>query len=234
MSRLLTPLAILLFSSIAFTQQDTTVTQQPQPQVQQQPAEQPSPADTDTDNPKKKKSNKVKRKIDEAIPDCINLIFYKGCRSSTARQDDAQERADQQRAEAADRCKQLTAARPKTPPKPVAASQAQIGESSSRTNIDLGQPYCTADTVLAAEHDVDVGDFSVRDKNYRGAEMRYRSALEQLPDDPIATLHLARLLEKLGRNSEALAFYQNFMLWSPTGKEAEEAQNAIKRLQPKA
>jgi tetratricopeptide (TPR) repeat protein len=92
-------------------------------------------------------------------------------------------------------------------------------------------PYCMPEDVLAADHDVDVGDFYFAQQNYRAAEMRYRSALERLPGEPIGSLHLARVLEKLGNKPEAAEHYKIFLEWSPSGKDADEAKSAIGRLQ---
>jgi tetratricopeptide (TPR) repeat protein len=232
MPRLLLTIALLLCFLPAAAQQDTTVTQ-PSPQP---PADTTQPNPPDTTQPNKK--NKVMHKAAEAIPDCVNLIFYIGCRHSDRRQQDADERAARERADAAKRCEQLTEARSKqvaTKPTTDHPTLPEVpnGESSSRTSLppEPEQPYCTPESVLAAAHDVEVGDFNMNNKNYRGAEMRYRSALEGLPDDPVATLHLARLLEKQGRKAEALRLYQSYMTWSPTGKEAAEAQAAITRLE---
>src|SRR5689334_10748887 len=72
------------------------------PPVAQPPAEQqPTPNPTE---PEKKKSSKLKRKVDEALPECVNLIFYRGCRHSDARQQDADEKQQQKLIEATDRC----------------------------------------------------------------------------------------------------------------------------------
>lgn len=206
---------------------------QQQMDVTTPPVTQTPPEQQPTEEPKKKRS-KVSRKMDEALPDCVNLIFYHGCRHSTARQEDADEKQQQKLVEAADRCKQLTAALPA----PLAAKlsvrtaeeSANHSESSSKQPHDVA-PYCTAEEVVAADHDVDVGDFNFGNKNYRGAEMRYRSALERLPGEPVATLHLARVLEKLGNKAEAYDQYKIFLEWSPTGKDAEEANAALVRLQ---
>ena len=176
-----------------------------------------------------KKNSKTKRQLQKALPDCINIIFHI-CPGNSARDAAAQEKEEARRARAAERCRQLKAARPSPPP--ATPSQVPAGESSSKTAIpsDLSPMECTPDDVLAAEHDVEVGDFYFSDKSYRSAEMRYRSALDRLPSDPIATLHLARVLEKQGKKPEALQQYQAFMTWSPTGKDAEEANAAIARL----
>ena len=202
-----------------------------QPSVAQPPAEQqPSPQPAE---PEKQKSSKLKRKVDEALPECVNLIFYRGCRHSDARQQDADEKQQQKLAEAADRCKQLTAALPAPlAMKLNAKPPVQLDSSfSSSQKPQPSTPYCTPEDVVAADHDVDVGDFNFKEKNYHGAEMRYRSALERLPGEPIATLHLARVLEKLGNKAEAYDQYKVFLEWSPTGKDAEEANAAIARLQ---
>ena len=221
-------------SSNSSSQEDTS---KPQPgDITTPPTNQPSeqqPAEQPAEQNKKKRS-KLSRKVDEAMPDCVNLIFYHGCRHSTARQEDANEKQQQKLAEAADRCKQLTAALPLS-----LAAKAGVHTSPDRPNTNdssskqqpTSAPYCTADEVVAADHDVDVGDFNFKDKNYAGAEMRYRSALERLPGEPVATLHLARALEKLGNKAEAYDQYKIFMQWSPTGKDAQEANAALARLQ---
>jgi hypothetical protein len=213
-------------SSSKEQQMDVNAPPSTQPPATQQPSAQPT-------EPEKKKSSKVKRKIDEALPDCVNLIFYHGCRHSDSRQQDADERQQQKLIEAADRCKQLTAALPG--PLAVKLNDRQpvrVDPSvSSSQKPQPAVPYCTPEDVVAADHDVEVGDFNLKDKNYRGAEMRYRSALERLPGEPIATLHLARVLEKLGNKAEAYDQYKIFVEWSPTGKDAEEANSAMARLQ---
>jgi tetratricopeptide (TPR) repeat protein len=176
-----------------------------------------------------KKGSKVTRQMKKALPDCINIIFSI-CPGNRVRQDEANEADEARLARAAERCRQLKAARPS--PAPATPSQVPAGESSSKTAMpaDVSPMQCTPEDVLAAEHDVEVGDFNFSERNYRGAEMRYRSALERLPGDPIATLHLARVLEKQGKKPEALQQYQAFMTWSPVGKDAEEANAAIARL----
>jgi len=170
--------------------------------------------------------------MSEALPDCVNLIFYHGCRSNAARQDKIDKNAQEKLSVATERCQQLTAALPEQ----LAAKYNKTSPATADPNVSSSKqqeptPYCTPEDVVAADHDVDVGDFNFKDKNYRGAEMRYRSALERVPGEPVATLHLARALEKLGNKSEALDQYKLFLLWKPTGKDAEEANAAIARLQ---
>jgi hypothetical protein len=207
-------------------QPQTTVTTPPRPE--QQP-ETPAP---EPESNKPSSGNKVTRKLGEALPDCVNLIFYHGCRSSAARQEKIEKDAQQKLSVATQRCQQLTAALPEQ----LAAKYNKTAPTENSTTFSSSKqqeptPYCTPEDVVAADHDVDVGDFNFKDKNYRGAEMRYRSALERVPGEPVATLHLARALEKLGNKPEALDQYKIFLLWKPTGKDADEANTAIARLQ---
>ncbi len=210
-------------------QPQTTITTPPQPE-QQPESQPPTPEDQKKQQPS---GNKVTRKLGEALPDCINLIFYHGCHPNTARQEKIEKDAQQKLTVATERCKQLTAALPQQLAAKInkTAPAESSGDFSSSKQSQEPTPYCTPQDVLAADHDVDVGDFNFKDKNYRGAEMRYRSALERVPGEPVATLHLARALEKLGNKSEALDQYKIFLLWNPSGKDAEEVNAAIARLQ---
>lgn len=197
--------------------------------AQQQPS-------NNSDQPSKKKPNKVTRKLNQALPDCVNLIFYHGCRSGSANQDEAEKLQQKKYDEAAERCRQLTAVlpaslAPKRAPAPATENAENNGTFSSSAQSQESMPYCTAEDVVAADHDIDVGDFNLENKNYRGAEMRYRSALERLPGEPTASLHLARVLEKNGKKAEAVDHYKTYLAWSPTGKEADEARSALDRLQ---
>lgn len=189
-------------------------------------AQQKDPAEAE------KKPSKAKKVLRRAAPDCISILFHK-CPALSSREEDIQISSEKQLAQAAERCKLLEAQRPGSLRSAKREkSEAQAGESSSKAQISENvHPYCTPEDVLEAEHDVEVGDFYVEDKNYRGAEMRYRSALERIPGDPIATVRLAQLLEKQKRNAEALALYRQFMAWSPTDKDAEDAKAAIARLE---
>lgn len=224
-------LAVLLAGSIVSPAQQDVDIKQPSPD-QKQSSDAPPP-DLAPADATKDKSSKVIKKLKSALPDCINIIFHT-CPGLSQREKEAAEQAEQRRVLAAERCRQLDAARPKPETTPTPAQpQIPASESSSRTSIpdNVRPPYCTAEDVLAAEHDVEVGDFNLDDKNLKGAEMRYRSAIERLPGDPIATLRLARLLEKTGRKSEAYEQYKIYMSWSPTGKDAEQARTAMAQIE---
>jgi tetratricopeptide (TPR) repeat protein len=135
-----------------------------------------------------------------------------------------------------------------------ASSMQDDGQSSSKdTQIDLSPPtddakvHPNSSQVLEDEgsgtaepvhpwdphkaaKDVEVGDFYFKNKNYKGAESRYREALTYKENDATATYHLAVCLEKLGRLEEALAGFESYLKILPTGPEAAKAKKAIERL----
>ena len=78
--------------------------------------------------------------------------------------------------------------------------------------------------------DMEVGDFNFKGKNYRGAELRFRDALNYKPDQPDATFKLAESLDKLGKNDEAKQNYQTYLIIQPDGLYAERARIALQRL----
>jgi hypothetical protein len=86
----------------------------------------------------------------------------------------------------------------------------------------------------AFAHDMEVGSFNFKQKNYRGAELRFRSALDAIPDEPEATFKLAKTLEKQGRYAEARVQYKKFLRHSKGGPFEDEARTALKGVEGKA
>lgn len=78
--------------------------------------------------------------------------------------------------------------------------------------------------------DMEVGDFSFKNKNYGGAELRFRDALNYKPHDPEATFKLAESLQRLGKNDEAGEGYEAYLKIQPAGVYAERARTALQRL----
>ncbi|HVO64187.1 MAG TPA: tetratricopeptide repeat protein [Terriglobales bacterium] len=77
---------------------------------------------------------------------------------------------------------------------------------------------------------IEVGDFYLKQKNYRAAESRYREALVYKPDDAIAQLRLGQTLEKLGQLDEARQNYEGYLKILPDGPLAKEAHKGLARL----
>lgn len=91
----------------------------------------------------------------------------------------------------------------------------------------------TADEAEFAK-DMDVGDFYLSErKNYGGAMLRFRDALEHKPNDPLATFRFAQSLEGLHQADEARQAYAAYLKLEPKGRFVGEAKKALERLQTK-
>ena len=82
-----------------------------------------------------------------------------------------------------------------------------------------------------ASKSVEIGNFYLRRKDYRGAISRYKEAIGTDPDYAPAYLQLGKVYDKLGRKREALAMYRKYLVALPSEKQAEEAKNAHKAIQ---
>jgi Flp pilus assembly protein TadD len=81
---------------------------------------------------------------------------------------------------------------------------------------------------------MEVGEINFKDGSYRGAEWRFRDALDYKPDNPEATFWLAKSIDKLGRSDEAQDAYRAYLRLQPNGTFAEKARNALERLAKKS
>jgi tetratricopeptide (TPR) repeat protein len=123
------------------------------------------------------------------------------------------------------------------PPSETASTEDtnSSGTSSSRsTSSSVVTAKCdeAMEFVLSAAHNVDVGDFNFGDKNYRGALMRYRDALEEKPGDAAIHVRLGRTYEKMKEIPPAIEHYQAAQELQGPPKWLEEAKSALTRLQP--
>ena len=81
---------------------------------------------------------------------------------------------------------------------------------------------------------VEIGNFYLRRKDYRGAISRYKEAIGTDPDYAPAYLQLGKVDDKLGRKRQALDMYRKYLKALPSEKQAEEAKEvhkAIRRLE---
>ena len=208
-------------SAPATTSSDPS-SKQATPPDQQQTSDDPS----NQQNTTKKQPSRLKRALERAKPNCVNIEGRQSCPESKPETDEAQSRV------------------PKNQPAP--RSEAPAGQSSSRdTQIDLSPPpddmkhegadvtgvteFHSYDPHKAAKN-VEVGDYYFKRGNYKAAESRYAEALDWKPDDAIATFRLAQSEEKLGKKDEALKNYQAYLKILPSGEFAEEAKGGIERL----
>lgn len=83
---------------------------------------------------------------------------------------------------------------------------------------------------LEAARDVDVGDYSFDDKNYRGALMRYQDAANWKPQDAAIHVRLGRAYEKLRQFPQAIEEYTTAEKFTGPPKWVDEAKAALQRL----
>lgn len=140
----------------------------------------------------------------------------------------------------------------KTQEEPKQEEEAQpAGESSSAdSKMVLGPSNKTTGTRLnsrggsdvnettpydphRAAKDVEVGEFYLRQKNYRAALERFNDALRYKPKDAVATFRLAQTQEQLGLLEPAYRNYDGYLEILPNGPLAKDAKEALKRLDAK-
>jgi tetratricopeptide (TPR) repeat protein len=102
-------------------------------------------------------------------------------------------------------------------------------KSSSETSDSNPPAKATPDAEFA--NDMDVGDFYFQRKNYAGAVLRFKDALQQKPNDLVATFRLAQSLEALHQADDAREDYAAYLKLEPSGRYAGKAKKALKRLQ---
>jgi|SRR6185437_642034 len=82
-----------------------------------------------------------------------------------------------------------------------------------------------------AEKDIEVGNYYLKQKNYRAALERFHDALIYKPDDAQATYGLAVTQEKVDLFSQAYNSYSKYLELLPEGPDAKEAQEGLKRME---
>lgn len=133
-------------------------------------------------------------------------------------------------------CRQ-TSRTPPTIPEP--APQVEPTDNDNGTTSDNvsssrnPQVQCdmAMESALDAAHDVDVGDSSFSEKNYRGALMRYQDAAKSKPQDAAIHVRLGRTYEKLKENQKAIEEYTSAAKMPGPKQWIDEADAAVKRLQ---
>jgi tetratricopeptide (TPR) repeat protein len=84
---------------------------------------------------------------------------------------------------------------------------------------------------LAAAHNVEVGDYELESKNFRGALFRYKDADEEKPGDVAIHVRLGRAFEHLGELPDATREYKAAQELAGPQKWLDEANAALLRLQ---
>jgi len=111
-----------------------------------------------------------------------------------------------------------------------AGSSGNSGLPAANNDVQELLPY---DPHKAAK-DVEVGEYYLKHKNYRAALERFNHALLYKPRDADATYRLAQTQDKMDLIDPAYRNYQIYLEIFPGGPFAKDAQEAIKRLEPRA
>ena len=120
-----------------------------------------------------------------------------------------------------------------------------IGESSSKdSQIDLnaGPDSSSPAPIAAAAYpfdphraakDVEVGNWYLKQKNYRAALDRFHDALLYKPKDAEATFGLAVTQEKLDLLLQSYQNYKEYLAMLPEGPMAKDSHEGVARLEPR-
>ncbi len=111
------------------------------------------------------------------------------------------------------------------------SSKSEGVSSSKRPEENCNEAMAEA---LDAAHNVEVGDFSFQQKNYKGALMRYQIADELKAGDAAIQVRQGRALEKLSQLPQAIESYQKAEKLAGPQKWTDEARSALARLQGSA
>jgi tetratricopeptide (TPR) repeat protein len=229
----------------AGAQQGSSVPDTPEPQASPPPAAssqtQSTPDDGASQDEKKPKG--LKKILKRAAPNCVHVGGASDrCWSDSEQEKEAQKKQQEQNAQ--DQPKPSSV--PQNEPAPRSSNSDE--EASSKSNaVDLSPPTGDGTATEApadvqelhpynphnADKNVEVGDFYFKRGNFRAAESRYAEALLWMPNHALAKYRLAEAQEKLGKMAEASANYQAYLALLPNGELAEEAKNALARINPK-
>jgi tetratricopeptide (TPR) repeat protein len=112
--------------------------------------------------------------------------------------------------------------------------------SSSVSDADRFQPKDEEDTHRkgkgketpefheTAAGDIDVGNYELQRKNWKGALSRFQSAMVLNPENPDAFWGMAEAARHLGDFASARSYYQKVFDYDPDSKHGKEARKALK------
>ncbi|MBV8050325.1 MAG: hypothetical protein JOZ80_04005 [Acidobacteriaceae bacterium] len=84
-----------------------------------------------------------------------------------------------------------------------------------------------------AAKDDEVGDYYLKQRNYKGALARYQDALIYKDNDAVANFRIAQCYEKLHQPEEAVPHYKEYLRILPEGPFAKQAKKALEKLDTK-
>jgi tetratricopeptide (TPR) repeat protein len=82
-----------------------------------------------------------------------------------------------------------------------------------------------------AMKDDEVGDYYLKQGNYKGALARYQDALQYKENDAVANFRIAQCYEKLKQPDDAIPHYREYLKILPDGPFAKQAKKALEKLE---
>lgn len=161
-----------------------------------------------------RQQDKKKHRITNPLPDVICLWGW--CR------DRSREKTPPTLPESA------PAANPQSGP-PEKTAARNDGTSSSKLPADQCQE--AVERALEAAHNVEIGDYYFKAKNYAAALLRYNDADLEKSGDVAIHVRMGRVFERLGQSSQAMEQYSEAQKLPGPEKWSDEAKRALLRLQ---
>ncbi len=127
------------------------------------------------------------------------------------------------------------------PGEPAGAEQGESSSKDSQIDLNAGPPRGSAAGSVEdnapkwdphrAEKDIEVGNYYLKQKNYRAALERFHDALAYKPNDAEATYGLGVTQEKMDLFSQAYNSYSKYLEILPHGPMAKESEEGMKRME---
>jgi Flp pilus assembly protein TadD len=126
------------------------------------------------------------------------------------------------------------------PPQPPGAKQGESSSKDSQIDFTAGPPPSAPENPATenvnydphrAAKDLEVGNYYLKQKNYRAALERFHDALLYKPDDAEATYGLAVTQERMDLFSLAYNNYSKYLELLPEGPRAKEAEEGRARME---
>lgn len=102
----------------------------------------------------------------------------------------------------------------------------QPPNSANSADVNELHPY----NPYRADKDLEVGEYYLKLKDYKGALARFQDALMYKPNDAMANLRMAECYEKMNDPAQAAVHYREYLRILPNGPESKKARKALEKL----
>lgn len=106
------------------------------------------------------------------------------------------------------------------------SAMPELTQPASSGDVNELHPY----NPYRADNDIQVGEYYLKLKDYKGALARFQDALEYKPNDAMANLRMAECYEKMNDPGQAAVHYREYLRILPNGPESKKAHKALEKL----